>query len=165
MIDAREGVTNEFMDRLLGRTFVPPRGMDETSQREFIQDAKATVQRRLPRRERLELLSITDAARQRIVENHRTRAWPTINEIVSALGEVMNAGEFEAGKWPHKNSEYVVTSTEAWLRRFDEWPRYLEHEREVARELIDRGTFTAEQLLRAGLRDSATPTNQEPEAS
>ena len=54
--------------------------------------------------------------------------------------------------WPHQNSEYVIEATARWLRKFGEWPRWLEYPDEVARELIARGEAKERELVAAGYR-------------
>lgn len=157
MIDARPAIAREWTEHLLGVTFTPPRGMSEDGKTEWARDCREAVERALPHREREALLALTDEARKRLREKARTLAWPTVSEVLNAIRDTLNAEKRQAEAdgddgWPHANSEFVVESTIKWISRFKGWPQYLEHPREVAREIVARTDYQLADLIRMGLK-------------
>lgn len=154
MIDAREAVAKETAERWLGRTFAPPMSLRSEvmadAQAERANDIKQAIFDSLPRKERLELLERCEDARKHLSRQSKTMTWPTPKEIVDAFREAAPKADAGDDDWPHVNSEYVVESTARWIRKFNDWPGYLENHVEVARELVERGEFTREQIIEAG---------------
>lgn len=155
-MDARPAVAKEAAAKWLGETFTIPlslRSEVSTPQREQrAKDIHSAIHDSLPAgRDRLDLLALCEAARVQLIRDSKAATWPTPNEVVAALGsEVKGKAGATGDGWPHQNSEYVIGRTARWVGKFDDWPRWLTYEREVADELIARGDFTADELGRAG---------------
>ena len=151
MIDAREAVAKETAERWLGRTFTVPMSLRSEvmgeAQAERANDIRKAIFGSLPRLNRADLLDRCEAARQHLTATSKSMTWPTPKEIHDAFRETAPKGSTgEDGPV----SEYVIESTAQWVRKFKDWPGYLERPVETAKALVERGELTREEILNAG---------------
>lgn len=151
MVDPRGAVAAEFCEKVFTALFVRPRDWSDQQAEAHIGATVEAVTAALPR-SRSDALAIVQRAGLSLKADARTNAWPTTREVLSAIRSARSGGTDKAvtDGWPHCNSEVVRESATAWVRRFGDWPGWLEHPDEVAGDLINRGTFAEPELRKAG---------------
>ncbi len=162
-MDPRPAIAKETTAKWLGDTFTIPLSLrSEVSAPQRDQRAKdihAAIHDSLPRgMDRSALLVRCEAVRVSLIRASKAATWPTPREVVSGFAaETSGKGRSGDCDWPHRNSEYIIERTARWVRKFDEWPGWLTHDREVADALVARGDFTADQIASAGYHPQRSP--------
>lgn len=154
-MDGRPAVAREFAATIFDKLFIRPRDWDDAHAAAHVEAATEAIKGAIPR-ERLAGAGLTKAAGVALKRNARTNAWPTVREILHAIGEAKATIELASDEpdWPHRNSDAMIAGTESWIKAHGRWPEWADKSRaHIARALVDRGAFTEYELRAAGFRE------------